>query len=144
MFFLSGTLKTEWAAHDQLRHWLKKYFSSRNWPLEESDNGLTARVGTAADLWFRGYVFFCQQVEFDLSLPGVVAYRFKPNWRIIGLAVAMFCFAGAVMIGARSSWQDVARGVVAIALVVPVYSLFMIAHLKSVILRDLKTGARKA
>lgn len=144
MFSISGSLKTEEIAHDQLRHWLKRYFASRNWPLVESDNGLTVQVGTAADLLFRGYVFFCKQVEFDLSRPDVAAYRFRPNWRVIGFAVVMFCFAGAVMIGARSSWQDVVRGVAAIALVVPVYSLFMIAHLKSVILRDLKAGAHKA
>ena len=73
MLSLTGTLKTEEVAHDQLRRWLKRYFSSRNWPVEESERGLTVGVGTAADLLFRGYVFFCKQVEFDLSRPGVAA-----------------------------------------------------------------------
>jgi len=140
---LSGTLKIEEIAHDQFRHVLARYFSSRNWKVNEDEYGLIARVGATTDLLFRGYAFFCKQVEFDLSQPGFAAYRFKPNWLIVTGAIAFCWLAAAVIIGAQHARQDLLKVLVSIAFLIPAYALFMVAQLKSVVLRDLKAVTSK-
>jgi len=144
MLLLSGTLRIEEVNRDQFRWLLARYFSSRNWKVEGGESSLIARVGTSTDLLFRGYVFFCKQIEFDLSQLSLASYHFKPNWLFIGIATIVTCLIGALVIGSQYSGQEIAKVVVSAALIVPIYSLLMIGQLKSVILRDLKAIAHKA
>ena len=143
MFLLSGTLNLKEVDRDQFRRVLARYFSSRKWKVEENEIGLVVRVGTAADHLFRGYVFFCKQVEFDLSGPDRVVYHFRPNWLVIGFATIMVCLIGAIVVGSQHSGQEALRAVLCLAVFFPVYPLFMVGQLKSVVLRDLKVVASK-
>jgi hypothetical protein len=140
MVLLAGTLEIEDVNKDRLQQCLARYFSTRNWKVEYKERRLIAHVGTTTDLLFRGYVFFCKQVEFDLSQSDVATYRFKPNWLVIGLASIGFCLVGIVVIGSQYSGQETLKVIATVALLVPFYALFMITQLKSVILTDLKAA----
>ena len=143
MFALSGTLKIEDIGLDPFRRLLSRYFSSRNWRVEEGENSLVVRVGSMADLMLRGHVLFCKRVEFDLSQPTHAVYRFKPNWAFIGGTI-IFCWLSALaVLGTQNSGQDLLKAVASITFLVPTYALFMVAHLKSVVLRDIKAVAHK-